>query len=175
MEDDTQTRAEAEAQITRGSAGEFALLWLHAVVVVRRWDLASRTATEAFRTRSAARWVDSAIAAGTLPADERDGACSALVAVEVDHRMWSGYAEACLLEHTEYLADAHTHLALGGRPRPVSIDREEFFVVDYRTVPGVDEQGVKLLESPMDPLWRVVVEHHESGYLIDASYPACER
>lgn len=174
MEDDTQTRAEAEAQITRGSAGEFALLWLHAVVVMRRWDLASRTATEAFRTRSAARWVDTAIAAGTLPAGEREDTCSALVAVEVDHHMWSSYAAACVLEHTEHLADAHPHLALGGRPRPVSIDSEEFFVVDYRAVPGVDEQGVKLLKSPIDPLWRVVVEHHESGYLIDTSRAARE-
>lgn len=30
-------------------------------------------------------------------------------------------------------------LALGGRPRPISLDREEFLIVDHRTVPGLDD------------------------------------
>ena len=172
VENDTQTRAEAEAQVTVGSAGEFALVWLHAVVVMHRWDLAMQSATLAFRTRSASRWIHGAIAAGALPAQDRDNAHSALVALGFEHPLWSLYAEACVHEHAERLAGARRHLALGGRPRPVSVDREEFLVVDYRAVPGVDDDGVKLLESPMDPLWRVVVKHYDWGYLIDASSPA---
>lgn len=172
MEDDTQTRAEAEAQVTDGSAGEFALVWLHAVVVMQRWDLAMQSATLAFRTQSASRWLEGAIAAGALPAEDRDDAHSAFVALGFEHRLWSLYAEACVRAHAERLAGAHRHLALGGRPRPISVDREEFLFVDYRTVPGVDDDGVKLLESPIDPLWRVVVKHFDWGYLIDASSPA---
>ena len=173
MDHDTQTREEAEAQTADGSAGEFVLIWLHAVVVMHRWDLAMQSATRAFRRRSATRWADNAIAAGTLPAEDRDDACGAFTALGFDHHLWAAYADACVREHTDYLAAASHHLALGGRPRPVSVDLEEFLVVDYRTVPGVDDDGVKLLESPIDPLWRVVVKHHEWGCLVDASYPAC--
>lgn len=174
VDHDTQTREEAEAQTAEGTAGEFALVWLHAVVVMHRWDLALQTSTPAFRWRSAARWADNAVAAGTLPANDRDDTCAALTALGFDHRHWSAYADACVREHTDYLADASHHLALGGRPRPVSVDLEEFLVVDYRTVPGVDDDGVKLLDAPIDPLWRVVVKHEKRGYLVDASYPACQ-
>ena len=172
VDHDTQTREEAEAQTADGSAGNFVLAWLHAVVVMHRWDLAMQTATRAFRTRSATRWADNAIAAGTLPMDDRDDACSAFTALGVEHHYWAAYADACVREHTDYLADASHHLALGGRPRPVSIESEEFLVVDYRTAPGVDDDGVKILELPIDPLWRVVVKHYDWGYLVDASYPA---
>ncbi|HEY3439092.1 MAG TPA: hypothetical protein VGK35_15500 [Actinotalea sp.] len=170
--DDAQPRAEAQAQVSEGSAGEFALAWLHAVLVMHRWDLAMQTATIAFRFRSATRWLAPTIAARRLHPDDQEDVVAAFLALGTAHHLWHAYASSCVREHTDRFAGCHEHLAIGGRPRPLTVDREEFLVVDYRTVPGPDDHGVKLLEAPMDPLWSLVVKHLQSGYLMDASYPS---
>lgn len=35
--------------------------------------------------------------------------------------------------------------------------------MDHRTVPGVDDDGVQRIESPKDPLRRVIGKHYDWG------------